>query len=256
MSGNEGYVPERKRNHDEVSNSDQSPTKEGEETVMSFQLLRTYFDKKFQEQGTKLEQKIEADSTIMAKKLKIATDGQQRFNYKGNRIQFESNVKVLHDLEEVLDLVVGGSKSRAAKRIASVIKDVKKSNTLIRLADKSPAGWGTVEECLSDTLATDSDDDKKMKAAEKRAIKKSQRGKNLRFDRPAIASYRASSSASATRPSQFPPKPLLPSTVLPDQTRWRPFPQQEDQRYGDRARRSTCYRCGKRGHWRRDCTTE
>ena len=175
----------------------------------------------------------------------------------GNRIQFDSNLKLLQALEEALDLVVGGSKSRAIRQISSNIKDVRKSNSLIRLADKSPAGWGTVEEYLSDNLATDSDDDKKMKSAEKRAIQKSQRGKSLRFNHPPTAA--SSSFTSAPRPSEFPPKPRMPNTALSDQTRWRPFNLEdysEVPRNGIDTTRSICYKCGKRGHWRRNCTAE
>ena len=43
----------------------------------------------------------------------------------------------------------------------------------IRLADRSDAGWVTVQHYTADNLADDSDDEKRIKAAEKRATKKS-----------------------------------------------------------------------------------
>ena len=43
---------------------------------------------------------------------------------------------------------------------------------MIRLADRSTAGWDTVNQYLPDELASDSDDDKKLRQAENRAISK------------------------------------------------------------------------------------
>ena len=40
------------------------------------------------------------------------------------------------------------------------------------MADRSPAGWATVEEYLSDELASDSEDEKRIRSAEARAIRK------------------------------------------------------------------------------------
>ena len=38
---------------------------------------------------------------------------------------------------------------------------------MIRFADKSPAGWAAVEEYKSDELADASDDEKKLRSAER-----------------------------------------------------------------------------------------
>ena len=43
---------------------------------------------------------------------------------------------------------------------------------MIKVADKSPGGWKTVEEYLSDSIASDSEDERKLRAAESRALRK------------------------------------------------------------------------------------
>ena len=40
-----------------------------------------------------------------------------------------------------------------------------------KIADKCSAGWKTVQEYLSDDLASDSEDDKKLKAEEARVLR-------------------------------------------------------------------------------------
>ena len=47
-----------------------------------------------------------------------------------------------------------------------------KRNKLIKTAGKSPAGWNKVREYLSENLESDSEGDKKLKAAEARALRK------------------------------------------------------------------------------------
>ena len=60
------------------------------------------------------------------------------------------------------------------KGIKKAIADLETPNKMIKIADKSSAGWKTVEEYLSDSTASDSDNEAKLRAAESRALRKKQ----------------------------------------------------------------------------------
>ena len=78
--------------------------------------------------------------------------------------------------------------------VKSIKEDIEERNKLLKIVDKLIAGCGSVVEYLSDDLASDSEHDRKIKAAERQALwKQSIRHTNQR------------SSSTTTKPS--PSKP-------------------------------------------------
>eukprot|EP00057_Strongylocentrotus_purpuratus_P014686 XP_011669160.1 PREDICTED: uncharacterized protein LOC105440556 [Strongylocentrotus purpuratus] len=59
--------------------------------------------------------------------------------------------------------------SSAAPILKKAEEDLRQRNKLVKLADKSEAGWLAVDEYLADDLAEDSEDDKKIRSAQSRA---------------------------------------------------------------------------------------
>ena len=70
---------------------------------MSFELLRKYFDKKFNEQNKRMESKLHSDARQIEKKLK--------FSKPVGEIDFNNiNFKLVEKLENIICLVSEGSK--------------------------------------------------------------------------------------------------------------------------------------------------
>ena len=55
-----------------------------------------------------------------------------------------------------------------------MIAGLETRNKMIKVADKSSGDWQTVEKYLSDSIASDSDDERKLRAAESTALRKKQ----------------------------------------------------------------------------------
>ena len=105
----------------------------------------------------------------------------------------------------------------------NIIRNIKGRNKLIKIADRTEGGWSTVEEYETCDNADDSDDDKKIRQANARALQKKPR---LQPRRPAM---------------------VLPSNI----DRPHLFRGQQSNRVAGPL--DICFRCGLRGHFRRDC---
>ena len=155
------------------------------------------------------------------------------FKKKGNRIQAEFNEGLLDKLYDLKDLIKRGSVRRSKNLVNDLIDDVEKRIKHIRIADKSPAGWATVQEYLTDDVASDSEDDRKLRKAEKRALDKS---KSLPAKKRAENVKEPSTQTSSG-----------PSRVRPPSISGRP-----DRRRSSRSNYQ-CFRCGRFGHIRDQC---
>ncbi|MES9879761.1 MAG: hypothetical protein ABW185_02645, partial [Sedimenticola sp.] len=129
------------------------------EAFEAFNLFRAYLDAQLKD--------FKQDLVSQVAKPKISEV--PKFQKVGNKIQFEFNSEILEGLEKIYKL----PRLENISSIASgLIDKVKRRNKLIRVADNSPGGWLTVAEYEKPNLGSDSEDEKKIKQAESKAVKR------------------------------------------------------------------------------------
>ena len=85
---------------------------------------------------------------------------------------------------------------RVKTHLEELDSDIKKRNKRIRLTDKAAAGWDLVNEYLSDELASGSEDEKRIRRAEQRALRK--RNQRQQKAKPSKQGYSQLQSSTAT----------------------------------------------------------
>ncbi|XP_038072966.1 uncharacterized protein LOC119741284, partial [Patiria miniata] len=168
------------------------------------------------------------------------------FRFKGNKTQYDFNADIVEKLGRAENCLKEDDGGSAKSLVTEVIADVKTRNKLIRLvADKSDAGWTAVDEYLSDELASDSEDDKRIRQAQARAVRKkrlqksSQLANKRQRQNATVEQFSPSTSGTRLFRSFQPNRRFMPGAT----SAWSAGPKPTD----------LCFACGKPGHWRRNC---
>ena len=157
------------------------------------------------------------------------------FQYKRNKIQYELNVEVIDKIEEAMEADEPEERNRVLREVKGLLEH---RNKCLLMAEKY--GWDVVEHYEAGPLAENSDDEKKIR----KAIKE---GRAQKEQREKVTKVRKDSSKPYTNLS----KPYF-----------RAIPQAHASfRQNNGAQANTyssvseklCYRCGKPGHFIRNC---
>ena len=204
---------------------------ENQDNMDPFELMMNYFDKRFEGIEKKLQQPN--------KQAKM--EDTFKFKQKGNRIQFEFNQQILQSVQNLASALNNGDTSEANDLCDDLTAKLKRRNKLIKMADRSVLGWDTVAEYEADRIASDSDDGKKIRQAENRALtkRKSKKPNELNLRVP-----RQKSSSQQNFNLRFPANNFTQDGYF----RRAQWPSCSNVRSGD-----TCFSCGERGHWRKYC---
>ena len=178
------------------------------------------------------------------KKKKLPT-----FKFKGNEQQFEFNQDLLDSIDELRDLIEVGSVNRSSAVLEEMTTKLDRRQKMLKLADRSPGGWDTVREYLSDDLADDSADEKRIRNAENQAMKKRNAKKRKDAGATRYHPYRPPPSDGKDDQPRNVPRTSLGTTrdFLP------PSRDTRSDRRTDREREKKCFRCNRFGHIRSEC---
>lgn len=180
----------------------------------TFDKLKEYLDQQFLD--------FKDDTTDKRKDKK-----EKEFNKQSCKIQYQFNDDQLRLVEKALSHLKHKNIKKAKSKLKDLSKNLKKRNKLVKIADKSPGGWSTVKEYETDSVASDTADEKRLKRAEKRTLERiqSEPKPSKRFKQSSTLSRNPESSSGSRYTTKY-----------------------SNSRSNER-----CLACNRYGHWRHEC---
>ncbi len=195
--------------------------------------------------GDTIQQIKRANDTKAEEQLteikKLKYNEPHKFKRRANEDQYKFNSKIAETIDSAKSAAEKSQLEKVKSDLAEGEKLLNERQKHILLADKSEFGWGTVDEYKQHDLADDSDDEKRIYSAERRARaaisarKKKKALPSTTGKKPSPNQGPVASTSSQPQPQSFQPSSYFPALA------------------SRRPNIGTCYACGKPGHWRADC---
>ena len=129
-------------------------------------IVFSYFDSKFQEIQSQISKNKDKEPADKKRKRQVET-----FKQKDHRLQREFNTDIMENLQDIIDNI-SDEQDPISTSLKAVISKLKKRNKLIKIANSTEAGWAVVAEYEKEPIGSDSDDCKRIRQAETRALKR------------------------------------------------------------------------------------
>ena len=194
------------------------------------------------------QQSVVAKETIAGLELKVDQTDAEVHEWKkpGLKFQFEVAQKCVVFLHNATLAASEGKHDKVVDLVEKALDTLKERIKMLKIADSSAGGWDTINAYKAVPVADDSDDDRKLKKAEKIAKEKHaakgadkrkhgyrSRGRYMPYHQ--CDSYRGFRSVGSYKNKN----PWNCNTFVPDRRGAGP--------------RDVCFRCGVRGHWADSC---
>ena len=111
-----------------------------------------------------------AESALALSK-QLETDADIKFTYSGNKRNFKFNTELREILTTVLELLESTELDQVKDTLKKALVLIDERNGKIRIADTSKASWLTVKHYEASVVALDPEDDKKIRQAEREALR-------------------------------------------------------------------------------------
>ena len=175
--------------NDMPSSPETTKSQNTSETVDVFERFKSYLDQKVES----LTSGLVSQASSGTQKLERAAEA-GKLKFQGNKDQFLFNSELQGTLDETANFLAARDVEKAGEKVEELRKNLRHRQKIIKLADKSEAGWLAVKEYQTEELASDSEDEKRIKKAQERALKKKKQNGLKRAEKS-----KNSSSASSTR---------------------------------------------------------
>ena len=118
-----------------------------------FERFNSYLDEKVETRSSGLVSQTATET----QKLSGVAEA-EKLKFAGNKDQFIFDSEFSGTLDEVSNLLPAKKTKKAEEKLAELSKSLKRRQKIIKLAEKSEAGWLAVKEYQTEELASDSED--------------------------------------------------------------------------------------------------